>query len=75
MTEEELYVWLDNCPADWEEVQSFDGTRWIKFSNKYLVIFTVEEEEEMIKFIPDFKIKKPEAKVISFNKEIEDSTN
>jgi arsenate reductase-like glutaredoxin family protein len=69
MTDEELYTWLDNCPAGWEEVQSFNGTRWIKFSNKYLVIFTVEEEE-IIKFIPDFEIKKPEAKVIPFNKTI-----
>jgi len=40
MTDEELYAWLDDCPADWEEVQSFDGARWIKFT---------VEEEEMIK--------------------------
>jgi|TARA_R100001086_G_scaffold232105_1_gene153108 hypothetical protein len=59
MTDEELYAWLDDCPADWEEVQSFDGARWIKFT---------VEEEEMIKFIPDFEIKKPEAKVIPFKK-------
>jgi len=40
MTEEELYKFLEDCPTDWEEVQSFEGVRWIRF------LIEIEEENE-----------------------------
>ena len=40
MTEEELYKFLEDCPTDWEEVQSFEGARWIRF------LIEIDEENE-----------------------------